>query len=91
MTTFNRLQEYLMLTVGSAEAEAILKLAVQLVEEEREACAKIAETMDYGVTDFGPVPEVLPTKGVHFYGVTTINNRNKGTPDRIAAAIRCRE
>lgn len=43
MTTFDRLQEYLMLTVGSSEAEAILQLAVQLVEEEREACAKVAE------------------------------------------------
>lgn len=37
--TFDRLQERLMLSVGSAEAEAILALAVQLVEEEREACA----------------------------------------------------
>lgn len=51
MTTFDRLQEYLMLTVGSYEAEAILQLAVQLVEEEREACAKLAESEKMVVVD----------------------------------------
>lgn len=49
--TFDRLQERLMLTVGSSEAEAILQLAVQLVEEEREACAKLVLALPAGFGD----------------------------------------
>ncbi len=60
-------------------------LISDLVAGEREACAKLAEAMDYSVTDLGP-----EAPGKVFSGVTTIDNRGKETPARIAAAIRNR-
>ena len=57
----------------------------QAVAQEREACAKLAEQMDYSVVDAGPREE-----GKTVSGVTTVDKRNRDTPTRIAAAIRAR-
>lgn len=68
------------------------KLIKEAVEAEREACARIAETMDYGEADFGPMPDPPPPFDgtTRFFGKCTFNNRNGETPLRIAEAIRAR-
>jgi len=66
-----------------AEMEELLRATRA---DEREACAKIAETMDYAATDFGP-----EEPGKTFSGIPTFDNRNRDAPARIAAAIRARK
>lgn len=67
------------------------KLIREAVEAEREACARIAETMDYSEVDFGPMPDPPPqTDGARFWGNCTFDNRGPHTPARIAEAIRSR-
>lgn len=89
MTPGLRFADWLMENISKAScdrwriAKGVDDAIRQAIAQERERCARIAETMDYAVTDCGPEEPGKITSGTF-----VVDNRDKDTPARIAAAIR---